>query len=82
MKLKIQQHVMQQSGVIFDEGGRCLKTETGAKETYPKRVTKTCLNAPSKTSLSKKGPIVMKGQNAGEPGTGVSGRVCVCLCVV
>ena len=25
---------------------------------------------------------MMKGQNAGERGTGVSGRVCVCLCVV
>ena len=81
-KLKSQQNVMQQSGMIFDKGGTVPQNETGAKETYAKRVTKTCLNAPSKTSLSKKGPVVMKGQNAGEPVTGVSGRVCVCLCVV
>ena len=53
-KRKSQQNVMQQSGMIFDTGGRGQKNETGAKETYPKRVTKTCLNAPSKTSLSKR----------------------------
>ena len=81
-KLKSQQNVMQQSGMIFDKGGTVAKNETGAKETYPKRGDKNLFECSEQNKPIKKGPIVMKGQNAGEPGTGVSGRVCVCLCVV
>ena len=52
------------------------KNETGAKETYPKRVTNNLFEYSEQNKPFKKEvPIVMKGQNAGEPGTGVSGRV-------
>ena len=59
-----------------ESGGEKMKQEQN--KTCPKRGDKNLFERCKQNKpFKKEGPIVMKGQNAEEPGTGVSGRMWV-----
>ena len=62
-------------------GGRKKKQEQ--KETYPKQGDKNLYECSKQNKRFKReGPVVIKGQNTEESGTGVSGCVWVYVCIV